>query len=385
MNVVNNLSLVEGSVEETADKITSPGNYLRRARESKGISQQEMATNLKITVSKLTALETGDYEQFPSPTYVKGFLRNYSRLLGLDESSVLHSYQAINGDSHEVETPPVMKVPSADNSIGDKAAVQKKWWLVYVVLVIAVLIWGVSYWVLNLTNDVEDPIVNEDGVSLNSEILGQALSESESQDLSGDSSSSVQLPLAISDTPDKELMESVEVSSDASVNDGSAVEAPTDNPPVDLTLEQADIESVDSISLDGSEADAQSSSSQNIGGEESSGAQELLVSKLTASELVKVIAAEKADTEELATNPLVTADILLFNFDNDCWIQVIDSEGKRLISGLQLANSELSLSGEAPFDVVIGNAEGTRVTLNDEPFLLPPPRNNNSLRLKIGG
>jgi cytoskeletal protein RodZ len=60
------------------------GNSLHEARVRRGIefNQAEIAT--KIRVRYLRALEDERFEQLPSQTYVKGFLRTYADYLGLD-------------------------------------------------------------------------------------------------------------------------------------------------------------------------------------------------------------------------------------------------------------------------------------------------------------
>jgi hypothetical protein len=60
------------------------GNSLReaRARRQIDLNQAELAT--KIRVKYLRALEDERFEQLPSETYVKGFLRTYADYLGLD-------------------------------------------------------------------------------------------------------------------------------------------------------------------------------------------------------------------------------------------------------------------------------------------------------------
>jgi len=60
------------------------GNSLReaRARRQIDLNQAELAT--KIRVKYLRALEDERFEQLPSQTYVKGFLRTYADYLGLD-------------------------------------------------------------------------------------------------------------------------------------------------------------------------------------------------------------------------------------------------------------------------------------------------------------
>jgi cytoskeleton protein RodZ len=42
------------------------------------------------------------------------------------------------------------------------------------------------------------------------------------------------------------------------------------------------------------------------------------------------------------------------SFVADCWVQVTDSSGARLVASLQRAGDQIRVSGRAPFDVVIG-------------------------------
>lgn len=67
----------------------APGVMLRRAREARGESLAEVAQALKLSLKQLDALESGHHETLPGPAFVRGFLRNYARHVGLDPSAVL--------------------------------------------------------------------------------------------------------------------------------------------------------------------------------------------------------------------------------------------------------------------------------------------------------
>lgn len=58
--------------------------YLKKLREKKGISLQEISNVTKISVGSLKALENGEYEKFPGRVYIVGFLRSYSEYIGID-------------------------------------------------------------------------------------------------------------------------------------------------------------------------------------------------------------------------------------------------------------------------------------------------------------
>ena len=69
------------------------GHILREARETKGYTLREVQDKTRISSRFLEALETGDFDRLPTPTHVRGFLRNYSRFLGLDPEPLLERYE----------------------------------------------------------------------------------------------------------------------------------------------------------------------------------------------------------------------------------------------------------------------------------------------------
>jgi flagellar biosynthesis protein FlhG len=68
------------------------GPFLRRMREAHGIELRELAERSKIGVAYLSALEADDFLKLPAPVYVRGFLGEYARMLGLDAERVKDSY-----------------------------------------------------------------------------------------------------------------------------------------------------------------------------------------------------------------------------------------------------------------------------------------------------
>jgi cytoskeletal protein RodZ len=64
------------------------GKFLRERREAKGISLIETEKDLKIRRKYLQAIEEGNIDIIPGRTYLVGYLRNYSRYLGIDEENI---------------------------------------------------------------------------------------------------------------------------------------------------------------------------------------------------------------------------------------------------------------------------------------------------------
>jgi len=64
-----------------------PGARLSTARVAQGLSLGDVARQLKLSVRQVEALERDDYDAFPSHVFVRGFLRNYTKLLRIDLDS----------------------------------------------------------------------------------------------------------------------------------------------------------------------------------------------------------------------------------------------------------------------------------------------------------
>lgn len=62
---------------------------LREERIKKGLTLEEASQSTKIKSSFLMAIERGDYQKLPSSAYAQGFVRNYTRFLGLPEKDTL--------------------------------------------------------------------------------------------------------------------------------------------------------------------------------------------------------------------------------------------------------------------------------------------------------
>ena len=60
------------------------GEKLKETRESMGITIEEAAVDLKIRASQIESIEDGDKDSFKDVFYLKMFIKNYSKYLGLD-------------------------------------------------------------------------------------------------------------------------------------------------------------------------------------------------------------------------------------------------------------------------------------------------------------
>lgn len=73
--------------------MVSLSELLTNRRKELGLTISQVSENTKIPQKMLNALERGDYEVFSSEVYLKGFLRNYAKFLGIDVNKALAIYR----------------------------------------------------------------------------------------------------------------------------------------------------------------------------------------------------------------------------------------------------------------------------------------------------
>jgi cytoskeleton protein RodZ len=78
----------DASLQDVPPKVTA-GMHLRDARLAAGWSIDAVAQQLKLAPRQVQALEDDDFGQLPGRTFVRGFVRNYARLMQLDTDEVL--------------------------------------------------------------------------------------------------------------------------------------------------------------------------------------------------------------------------------------------------------------------------------------------------------
>lgn len=64
------------------------GEQLRAAREGKGLSLEDVASQTRIPRRHLESLEAGQWDNLPAPTYTMGFAKSYASAVGLDRTAI---------------------------------------------------------------------------------------------------------------------------------------------------------------------------------------------------------------------------------------------------------------------------------------------------------
>jgi cytoskeletal protein RodZ len=74
------------------------GDHLKREREMRGVSLDEISAATRIATRFLTAIEEEQWDHLPGGVFNRGFVRAVARYLGLDEENIVAEYAAAAGD-----------------------------------------------------------------------------------------------------------------------------------------------------------------------------------------------------------------------------------------------------------------------------------------------
>jgi cytoskeleton protein RodZ len=263
-----------------------PGRELTTAREGCGLSVADIARQLKLSPWQVEALEAGDYRRLPGAVFVRGFIRNYARLVKLDSAPLLASAEPrLPQTTHAVPEMPrsVATFPTGHELRWHKYAIAA------IVLVIPIVLFEFY------RDDTHEVTVKSRQVALPTPRVVMEAKPVEA-------APSVPPVAAVSDAPAKPLR----------------AEPPRVRP------EQAQSD-------------------------------KLPVAEQTAS-------VERKPGEHLVR----------LRFEQESWVEIRDRNGRKIFSQLNPAGTVQSVSGLPPLSLVVGNAAGVRLLLNNRPVDLAP-------------
>ena len=123
------------------------GDRLKKEREQRSISLDDISLSTKIGTRMLRALEEEKFEQLPGGIFNKGFVRAYARHVGLDEEQTLADYMEALGESrmqalpevHAAKPAPAPEPRPVAHAGGEHAASEIPWGMLALVLLLIVL------------------------------------------------------------------------------------------------------------------------------------------------------------------------------------------------------------------------------------------------------
>lgn len=336
------------------------GQMLAQQRESLSLSIEECAETLKLSVSKIQALESGDSKPFASEIFIRGYLKSYAKLLRLSEEELIDCYHSQSSSSRSVH--PLEATEKADSS---------KWWLPYVVGIIIISLWFVlsSCQSFKLTGDTDKP-------------LEQATKESASNQLV--------LPINGVDndgenTENSDVLESELGALPAGEAAGDQASIESQEQEVKQTL----IDGIESSSEENTELGQFEQSAASLEGDAGVEVESTLEESSTVVSSVEESIGDQGENSTVVSNASANngeslgGDTLFFTFTEDCWVEVVDASEAIVFSDLRKANTELTVQGNAPFSVIVGNISGTTLSLNGKLVKLSNSRNGRTLRLTL--
>ena len=123
------------------------GERLRRAREKHGLSLDDIATQTRVPVRHLEAIENGEWANLPAPTYSIGFAKSFAEAVGLDRQEI--------GDELRVEMGGARAAATETHEAADPARVPPRMLAISAFVIAVLLVGGYFYWRSAALGDVQ--------------------------------------------------------------------------------------------------------------------------------------------------------------------------------------------------------------------------------------
>ncbi|MCO7572081.1 helix-turn-helix domain-containing protein [Pseudomonas chlororaphis] len=325
----------------------NPGETLRQARESNGWSLAEVAHKLNLTVSSLSNLEAGAFDKLPGHTFARGYIRAYAKLLGMDQAILVQEFDQYTGTDSQGSN--VHALGRIEEPVRVSHTILR---IVSLLLLVAVVGGGFIWWQDQSSLRGKEPIslspehVEVEGADGTTQIHpidepeDQAVAEGQSE--AQDNAAQTQT-LAAAEAPANPVAPatSAPVATPAAPT-APAHTAPTVAPVVSAPAVQAPVPAV-----------------------------------------VPATPANPA-TAAAPSSPVAGSGQVQIQFSADCWAQVIDGNGKILLSALKRKGENVDVSGKPPFAVRLGYARGAQISYNGQAVDIAPFTSGETARLKLG-
>lgn len=297
---------------EVTELPATPGARLRREREQRGLTAQQVAEQLNLDAAVIGAIEGNDYSALGAPVFAKGHLRKYASLLGLPEDEILAGYERAKS---RPESPSL--VPKSREEMMPQRS-RRRWpWVVGSLLLFVLAGLGATW-------------LSEGGLDVLRGLLGRT---------SGG-----------------------EVTADGSAAPEVVVAGPTDATPSAASV----AEPAPALPPDGAVADADGTSTAPVAAAPPDAS---ATAAPAAGPAAAATPAPGAGGAEPAGAPAQV--VLQLRFAADSWVEIYDGAGKAVVYDLGRAGTERTLTALPPLSVTLGNGPAVRVTINGQPAVVP--------------
>lgn len=291
------------------------GEKLKLARKKMGLSKQDVADRLKLRISVIQELEDDSDEKKQVATYTRGYIRSYSKLLGLDADELLDCYGTVTPSIDDEQK--MQSFSRKTTQEQDDNRVMNLTWIILAVVISLSAFW----WWQNQSSSIEDADADAQMALTSEEQTAQAVVNFDEKELEK-----------------AEIEETVIIKQDPKARVGTS--------PSYVNGKEDVSTKVFSSSDRSSERKSNHSNERNVG--------QLKKNKVVSSLEKKLNIAADRIVEK-------TQIPLIMSFSEDCWVEVYDAGGKRLATGIKSAGERLIIYGQAPISVVLGVPQATEL------------------------
>ena len=344
-----NANAVEQAPEQEATEELGPGGALREARERKKLDVVSVANSLNLHRSIIEALEADDFRSLPEAIFVRGYLRNYSRMLGLPPEVMIARYEKAN-DLPALQTTSAQseRLRGVGEAPGEGGGASK---LVVALVVVAVAVGGGLFWWSQ----------NQGGGERAARSATPSTIEPAALPGNGEAAPTLALPEPVPEPAEAPV--AVPEPMPLPVVEESPAEPVTEEPAV------AEAEPTEPVPEPAPEV-----------------APEVVETAEAAAEEAAVAEAATESPAEEETPAAVGAGgtQLRISFSEDCWSEVTDAEGTKLLFRIAKAGESVTVEGVAPIRVLFGRANAVTLEVDGLAFDLAPHSQANIARLTLG-
>lgn len=349
-----------------------PGERLRNARMARDMDIRKIAEKLHLTTDMVDAIECDDYSELPARVFVRGYIRNYARVVELPADSIMAQFDELWPEDKAKAKVKIDRAPRlpADTRPGSRwsGAIT---WLLLLAGIALFLMWWQGYLdrftqTGNQTASLEAPAAVE-GAQPESAPTGLVLppagpgSQSQPQSQpSLEGENLLRLPPVPASRPVTEAPASVEAAAPEkplAVDSLEGIAAALERSEVSLPLPPAEATSVAEVAAEAAP-----------------------VSQVpAAAQVSEPVAAVPTPTP---VEPVAQKGVLV-TFNDDCWVDIRGANRSFKLFGTMRKGTEKLLEGKPPYKFVLGNAAAVSVSVNGKPFDLAAHTKDNVARFSL--
>lgn len=390
-------------IADSGDDI-GPGQRLREAREAAHLTAAEVASRMRLEPHIIERLENDEFDRLHGPTFVRGYLSGYARLLNLPERPILEAYER-----HGFGPPALVSELGAKTEVHvSDFPVRMTTYVIAGLLVVLVVMWWQSRQAPTHPTEVatQDDGTGATRPSADPSTVGTSPAPPAVAPTEGESAvppapgspGGAEVADATPQPPSPAEPVSAATTAPSSVVPSSPPPASVSTPPppsvVGADLRPAATEGVapegaahvrQETAPDGAESSTEAAGTAT----RSDGAAEQIAAIIDGAGSAEGAPPEPTqavppEAPPARPDPLPGSDVLAIQLKRESWIEVYDRGGGRLYYSLAREGSEIVVTGAGPMRVLLGDVEGAAVAYNGEPFDLSRYAGRSVVRFTVG-